>query len=207
MKQKIKEFKNHSEWFTSYLVEKTQEDELRRKEKIRTDNIPRNSWSKCLDDQRWISKGRFIDFTGLVTGPNRFKRKTIEESNTYFFNFLHSYCFNRRYLKLNRWIVIENGDHRGKHSHMLIEIPRHLTEEEFKKTVLQCWKKTPFSLQSINEDQFGIEPKEKRKDSFFTKHTGVFSLGFGGYTIKDKQFDKDSDLFDTKNSHWNLIEK
>lgn len=193
-KKEIKEIRDTSNlWFSKYLYEKSLE--FRKEEKDY-----RNVWSKKMDSMEWMN--RTVDFTGVITGWSRYKKESLYESNKYFFNRLHSLVFTRRRRQLQRFVVIEKGsvDKTIYHSHMLIEVPRHLSVEDFQDIILECWRKTSNGKKTIGHESFGIESNEERIKSFFTKHKGVFSLGFGGYMIKE--FTKDSDTVDVDSTYW-----
>ena len=194
MKQEIKEIRDKSNlWFKEYLYKKSLE--FRKEEKDY-----RNSWSKKMDSMSWMN--RTVDFTGVITGWSRYKKESLYESNKHFFNRLHSLVFTRRRRQLQRFVVVEKGSENKTiyHSHMLIEIPKHLSEDEFKELILECWRKTSNGKKSIDHESFGVESNEERIKSFFTKHRGLFSLGFGGYMIKE--FTDKTDTVDTENSFW-----
>ena len=194
MEQEIKEIRDKSNlWFKEYLYKKSYEFK-------KEEQDYRNVWSKKMDSMEWMN--RTVDFTGLITGWSRYRKESLYESNKHFFNRLHSLVFIRRRKQLQRFVVVERGsdDKTIYHSHMLIEIPKHLSEDEFKRLILECWRKTSNGKKSIGHESFGIESNEKRIKSFFTKHKGVFSLGFGGYIIKE--FTKDSDTVDINSTYW-----
>ena len=194
MKQEIKEIRDKSNlWFKEYLYKKSPEFK-------KEEEDYRNVWSKKMDSMEWMN--RTVDFTGKVTGWSRYKKESLYESNKHFFNRLHSLVFIRRRRQLQRFVVVEKGskDKTIYHSHMLIEIPKHLSEDQFKELILECWKKTSNGKKTIGHESFGIESNEERIKSFFTKHKGVFSLGFGGYMIKE--FTDKTDTVDTENSFW-----
>ena len=186
MKQNIQEIReNSSKWFTRYLYEKSQES-----------RTYYNQWPKFNDDQQYLKN--CVDFTGRVTGWSRYKREKLVENNKQFLNRLHCSVFTRKNRKLQRWIVIEWGDE-GFHSHMLIQKPTHLSEIEFKLMILECWKKTKNGKKSSDDSCFG-KFEGIREKSHFTQETGEFSLGYGGYTVK--QFTNRSDRVDHDNSYW-----
>ena len=186
METKINEIRDKSKkWFNSYLYEKSQES-----------RTYYNQWSKFLDSQQFIK--RSVDFTGRVTGSSRFSRELVVETNKQFFNRLHSSVFTRKKRQLQRFVVIEKGVE-GFHSHMLIERVQHLSELEFKLMILECWKKTKYGTKSSDDSCFS-KFEGKRFESNFTQEKGDFSLGFGGYTVK--QFNRTTDTVDTDNSHW-----
>ena len=189
-RMKIKEIRDKSNtWFSKYLYEKSPESR----------NYS-NVWSKFMDSQDFIKRG--VDFTGLVTGQSRRSRELVVETNKQFFNRLHSSCFTRKSRigkQIQRWVVIEKGIQSGFHSHMILEIPTHLSEMEFKLMILECWKKTKHGKKSVSDESFSTFDSS-RKNSYFTKEKGDFSLGFGGYSIK--QFNRTTDTVDTNNSYW-----
>ena len=62
-----------------------------------------------------------------------------------------------------------------------------------------------FGLQQVHGHSSGLLDIEicypsERMDSIYTKEKGEFSLGFGGYTVKD--FNRKTDIVDTDNSYW-----
>ena len=189
-RMKIKEIRDKSNtWWSKYLYEKSPESR----------NYS-NVWSKFMDSQDFIKRG--VDFTGLVTGQSRRSRELVVETNKQFFNRLHSSCFTRKSRigkQIQRWVVIEKGIQSGFHSHMILEIPRHLSEIEFKLMILECWKKTKHGKKTIGNESFSTFDSSRKK-SFFTKESGDFSLGFGGYSVK--QFNRTTDTVDTNNSYW-----
>ena len=67
--------------------------------------------------------------------------------------------------------------------------------------VLDCWTKTKFGKKTyIKNKVIEICYPSERMDSIYTKEKGEFSLGYGGYTVKD--FNRKTDIVDTDNSYW-----
>ena len=187
MNKKIKGIRDKSnDWFSKYLYDRSPES--------RTYS---NQWSRFMDSKDFIRRG--IDFTGVVTGTGRFNRELVVETNKQFFNRLHSSCFTRKKKQIQRWVVIEESIKSGFHSHMILEIPFHLSEDQFKGVILDCWSKTSHGKKTLGHESFSTFDSTRNK-SHFTKETGDFSLGFGSYTTK--QFNRQTDIVDTNNSYW-----
>jgi len=187
-RKKIQENENKSLVLEKYLYDKSQES-----------RTIIDEWSKFMDSKEFIN--RSLDFTGVITGTGRFNRELVVETNKQFFNRLHSWCFTRKRKQgrqLQRFVVIEEGE-RHHHSHMLIECPIHLSGEVFKSLILDCWSKTTLGKNKTDWNSFS-RFKGSRINSNITKETGKFSLGFGGYTLK--QLRTKTDIVDTDNSYW-----
>ena len=190
-KLKIKEIKQKTnEWFSSYLYKNSSESEYFN-----------NQWSKKMDE-KVLEWGRTISFTGLTTGLGSLRKNVCIENNRLFFNRLHSSVFKKKKDKnIQRWVVVEHKEGRGFHSHMILEVPTHLDYNKFMDMVLDCWTKTKFGKKTyIKNKVIEICYPSERMDSKFTKEKGQFSLGFGGYTVKD--FNRKTDIVDTNNSYW-----
>ena len=187
----IKEVKNSSEnWFKRYLYENSSESEYFN-----------NQWSKLMDE-KVLEWGRTISFTGLTTGLGSLRRNVCIENNRLFFNRLHSSVFRKKKdKKIQRWVVVEYSGGRGFHSHMILEVPTHLNYNQFMDKVISCWEKTKFGKKrNIQNKVIEVCYPSEKTESKFTKETGDFSLGFGGYTTKT--FKQTTDIVDTDNSYW-----
>ena len=186
----IKEIKNSSDnWFKKYLYENSSESEYFN-----------NQWSKLMDE-KVLEWGRTISFTGITTGLGSLRRNVCIENNRQFFNRLHSSVFKKKKRKIQRWVVVEYEEGRGFHSHMILEVPTHLDYNKFMDIVLDCWTKTKFGKKTnIKNEVIEICYPSERMDSIYTKEKGEFSLGYGGYTVKD--FNRKTDIVDTDNSYW-----
>ena len=187
----IKEIKNISEkWFQRYLYENSSEK-----------RSYRNQWSEKMDETV-LGWNRTISFTGVTTGLGSLRRNVCVENNRQFFNRLHSSVFRKKKDKtIQRWVVVEFKEGREFLSHMILGVPIHLNHNQFIDKVISCWEKTKFGKKKNPQNKV-IEvcyPSEKA-ESKFTKETGDFSLGFGGYTTK--QFKRTTDIVDTDNSYW-----
>ncbi len=189
-KMKIKEIKQKTnDWFSSYLYKNSSESKFYN-----------NQWSKLMDEkvQLW---GRTISFTGVTTGLGSLRRNVCIENNRQFFNRLHSSVFKKKKKQIQRWVVVEYEEGRGFHSHMILEVPTHLEINKFMDIVLDCWTKTKFGKKTyIKNKVIEVCYPSERMDSKFTKEKGEFSLGYGGYTLKD--FNRKTDIVDTDNSYW-----
>ena len=188
---KIKEIKQKTdEWFSSYLYKNSSESEYFN-----------NQWSKKMDE-KVLEWGRTISFTGLTTGLGSLRRNVCIENNRLFFNRLHSSVFKKKKDKnIQRWVVVEYEEGRGFHSHMILEVPTHLDYNKFMDMVLDCWTKTKYGKKTnIKNEVIEICYPSERMDSIYTKEKGEFSLGYGGYTVKD--FNRKTDIVDTDNSYW-----
>ena len=189
-KMKIKEIKQKTnDWFSSYLYKNSSEFKFYN-----------NQWSKLMDEkvQLW---GRTISFTGVTTGLGSLRRNVCIENNRQFFNRLHSSVFKKKKKQIQRWVVVEYEVGRGFHSHMILEVPTHLEINKFMDIVLDCWTKTKFGKKKyIKNEVIDICYPSERIESSFTKEKGEFSLGYGGYTVKD--FNRKTDIVDTDNSYW-----
>jgi len=190
-KMTIKEVKNSSEnWFKRYLYEHSSEKKNYR-----------NQWSQKMDETV-LGWGRTISFTGVTTGLGSLRRNVCVENNRQFFNRLHSSVFRKKKdKKIQRWVVVEFKEGRGFHSHMILEVPTHLNHNQFIDKVISCWEKTKFGKKrNIQNKVIEICYPSEKTESKFTKETGDFSLGFGGYTTKT--FKRTTDIVDTDNSYW-----
>ena len=190
-KMKIKEIKQKTDsWFSSYLYKNSSEFKFYN-----------NQWSETMDEkiQLW---GRTVSFNGMTTGLGSLRRNVCIENNRQFFNRLHSSVFKKKKNnKIQRWVVVEHKEGRGFHSHMILEVPTHLEINKFMDIVLDCWTKTKHGKKKyIKNEVIDICYPSERKESSFTKEKGEFSLGFGGYTVKD--FNSQTDIVDTDNSYW-----
>lgn len=187
----IKEVKNSSDnWFKKYLYENSSEK-----------RSYSNQWSKLMDE-KVLGWNRTISFTGVTTGLGSLRRNVCVENNRQFFNRLHSSVFRKKKdKKIQRWVVVEWKEGRGFHSHMILEVPTHLNYNQFMDIVLDCWTKTKFGKKkNIQNKVIEVCYPSEKTESKFTKETGNFSLGFGGYTTK--QFKRTTDIVDTNNSYW-----
>ena len=188
---KIKEIKQKTDkWFSSYLYKNSSESKFYN-----------NQWSKLMDE-KVLEWGRTISFTGVTTGLGSLRRNVCIENNRLFFNRLHSSVFKKKKDKnIQRWVVVEYEVGRGFHSHMILEVPTHLDYNKFMDIVLDCWTKTKFGKKTyIKNKVIEICYPSERMDSIYTKEKGEFSLGYGGYTVKD--FNRKTDIVDTDNSYW-----
>ena len=53
-------------------------------------------------------------------------------------------AFNRYGRRVRSFVVMEGGRKKRPHVHMELEVPPHVTIEEFERLILECWRKTAF---------------------------------------------------------------
>jgi len=97
----------------------------------------------------WFEQWKFfrpVFFTGVLNndygyGDSEFNDELIRKNNKHFLNELHRNVYLKSKKKLTRLIVIEKGQGR-QHCHMVIDVPEHLSINEFVFLITKSWLRT-----------------------------------------------------------------
>ena len=94
---------------------------------------------------------------------------------------LYGNAFKRHQKRLGVVPILENSLNNRLHYHLILECPKVISEDDFKKLIETCWKKTKFG--------YG--------------QTDIQNIYSGGWVDYITKFKFHEDQVDLVNSHWN----
>jgi hypothetical protein len=88
----------------------------------------------------------------------------MKKNHKHFFNELHRQVYKKSKKKIKRYVVIERGGKTGGfHTHIVCEIPYHLSKDKFENISKISWLKTKDGV-SFHSTEKGVYHKEGLDD-------------------------------------------